>query len=93
MAKSNNPKPKKPIVLNEVSITATRLGKRPTSTPFKSGGLVKSVENKTVDSIRRANPALGRAIGQPVGKAGQVKKYGDAQKDLILQAIKPKKKK
>ena len=91
MAKSNkNPKPKSSNLLNEVSITATRLGKASTTTRLYPKGEVK---NKSLDSIRSANPSLGRAIGKPFAKAGQQAQYGANQSDLIKQAIKPKKKK
>lgn len=91
MAKNSNPKPKKPIVLNEVSITATRLGKASTSTRLYPRG---EVSNAKLDSVRKANPSLGKAIGQPV-KANKYTsaQFGANQSDLIKSAIKPKKKK
>lgn len=88
MAKTNNPK--KPKVLNEVSITATRLAKPKGVTRLYPSG---SVSNKSLDSIRSANPKLGKMIGKPISKSGELAQYGTSQSDLIKSALKPKKKK
>lgn len=88
---STSKSPKKVLNhLNEVKITATRLAKPSTTTRLYPKGEVK---NTQIDSIRRANPSLGRAIGQPSRKPGQQAQFGTNQSDLIKQAIKPRKKK
>lgn len=92
MAKTNKNPPKKVMNhLNEVSITATRLGKPSTTTRLYPQG---SVRNSQLDSIKSANPSLGKAIGKPV-KANKYTsaQFGTLQSDLIKSAIKPKKKK
>lgn len=73
--------------LDEVKITATRLAKPSGVTGLYPKG---SVKNSQLDSIRKANPALGRKIGKPI--ANSQDRYGSSQSDLIKSAIKPKKK-
>jgi len=56
---------------------------------LKQGG---QVPTRRVDSIKKANPALGRVIGKPSKGSGGMKTYGDDASDAIKAGLKGKKK-
>lgn len=86
MAKPKNPV--KPKSLSEVTISSTRLVKPKTTTRLYPKG---EVANKSLDSLRSANPKLGKLIGKPAVKNGEQGQYGASQSDLIKSALKKKK--
>lgn len=77
-------------ILDEVIITKKLDPKKyKTVTPktrlYPSG----EVENSKIDSIKRVNPALAKAIGDPFRYApGYQAQYGTDQSDLIKAALK-----
>lgn len=75
MAKKNDP-----IKLKEVKISA----KSPKST-LKSGG---DVPTRRIDSLKRANPALGKVIGKGSKGSGGMTTYGDDASDAIKKGLK-----
>lgn len=79
---------KNPIQLEEVTVTARPIKKKmaPSTTRLYPKG---EVENSKVDSIKKANPKLGRLIGSPNKGLGKAQ-YGASESDLIKKALKRK---
>lgn len=48
------------------------------------------VPTKRIDSIRKANPAMGRAIGKPYKGSGGMDTYGNDASDKIKGALRKK---
>jgi len=56
---------------------------------LKAGG---QVPTRKIDSMKRANPNLGRVIGKPSTGSGGMKTYGDNASDAIKAGLKGKRK-
>jgi hypothetical protein len=54
---------------------------------LKNGG---QVPTKRIDSIRKANPAMGKAIGKPYKGSGGMDTYGNDASDKIKVALRKK---
>lgn len=64
------------------------------STPIKATQSVlkggKQIPTRRVDSIRKVNPAAGRAIGKPYKGSGGMDTYGPDASDKIKTTLKKK---
>jgi hypothetical protein len=78
--------PKKPIKLKDVQIKGKKIPKSDPKSVTKSG----EVPTRKIDSMRRANPALGRAIGKPGKGSGGMDTYGPEASDWIKKGLKKK---
>ena len=87
MAKRKDDKPK-PVMLGEVKITASRLAKPNTKTRLYPKG---EANTKSIDSLKSINPKLGKLIGNPIVRKGEVPQYGANSSDIIKKALAPKK--
>lgn len=77
--------PKKPIVLKEVKITASKPTKKPvepTTRLYPKG----EVKTRTADSLSKS----GLPIGKPMVQKGVKPQYGARDSDLIKKALKKK---
>lgn len=61
--------------------------KRDSTSVTKSG----EVATRRIDSMRKVNPSLGRAIGKPYVGSGGKKTYGPDASDAIKAGLKKKK--
>lgn len=78
-----------PKQLKGVTITAKAKGKR--GVVGKSVVQGKEVPTSRIDSARRANPALNRALGKAGKNSGGMDEYRDSKADLVNAALKRKK--
>ena len=74
-----------PKQLKGVTITAKATKKR------KSVVQGKEVPTARIDSARKANPALNRALGKPGKGSGGMDEYRDSKADLVNSALRRKK--
>jgi hypothetical protein len=81
---------KKVQQLPEVKIKGKGYKKADPQSSLKSHG---QVATRRIDSIRKANPAMGRAIGKPYKGSGGMDTYGDDASDKIRASLKGGKKK
>ena len=62
------------------------------STPVKSPQSVlkggKQIPTRKIDSVRKANPAMGNAIGKPYKGSGGMDSYGADASDKIKKVVK-----
>lgn len=87
MAKKDGKPKSKVRQLQEVKITA----KRPKSVQQTSVTKSGEVPTRRIDSLKRANPQLGRVIGKGSQVPGQKVRYGDASSDAIKAGLAKKK--
>ena len=73
-------------MLGEVKITATRLPKPNPKTRLYPKGVAST---KSIDSLKKSG--LGKLIGNPIVRKGEVPQYGSASSDVIKKALQPKK--
>lgn len=66
-----------------------RVGNKNNMSALKPGG---EVATRRVDSIKKANPQLGRVIGKPGVGSGGMATYGAAASDAIKAGLSKKKK-
>lgn len=63
--------------------------KNPTDTTrysaLKTGG---KIPTRKIDSVKKANPFMGKAIGKPYKGSGGMDTYGDDASDVIKKVIK-----
>jgi hypothetical protein len=83
----------KPRQLKGVTITAKRTTKPAAKAPYKASSVVqgKQIPSSRIDSARKANPALNRALGTNNKGSGGMDTYRDSKADLINSALKRKK--
>ena len=90
MAKKHNGGKKKkqppPKILKEVKITAKRPKTVQQTSVTKSG----EVPTRRIDSLKKANPALGKVIGNGYKGSGGKTTYGDDASDAIKAGLKKK---
>ena len=79
----------RPVMLGEVKVTATRLGKANTKTRLYPKG---EASTKSIDSLKAIDPKLKKLIGNPIVRKGEVAQYGANSSDVIKKALAPKKK-
>lgn len=79
------PKKKSPIQLKEVKIKGKRIPKSDPKSATRSG----EVSTRRVDSIKKANPALGKVIGKPYKGSGGMDSYGPDASDAIKKGLSP----